>query len=79
MVEYIDIINSSAVIEKSWRALRIRKKKPKFEKNKILILYLGYNDMVKKPSRITVPLKTPEVTSFRRFTLIAVTPATNLW
>jgi len=35
--------------------------KPKFDKNKkkikILILYLGYTDKVKKPSHATVPLK----------------------
>ncbi len=34
------------------------------KKIKILILYLGYNDMVKKPSHATVPLKTVEWTNF---------------
>ncbi len=36
--------------------------KPKLDKKKfkILILYLGYNDMVKKTSHATVPLKRTE-------------------
>ncbi len=33
-------------------------KKPKFDK--ILILYLGYNDMIKKPSHANVPLSSSE-------------------
>ncbi len=56
----IDPIESSLVVEKSWRTLRIRLMRLKFNQNKkieILTLYPGYDGMVKKQSHATVPLK----------------------